>query len=45
MESSTHHFSDASEDRYEQVSYLRLVNNQGVVHWVQLTGKVRVSQM
>ena len=45
MESSIHHFSNASEDRYGQVSYLRLVNDQGVVHCVLLTGKARLSPL
>ena len=45
MESSIHHFSDASEDGYEQASYLRLVNNQGVVHCVLLIGKARASPL
>ena len=45
MESSIHHFSNASEDRYGQVSYLRLVNDQGVVHCVLLTGKARLSSL
>ena len=39
VESSIHHFSDVSEDGYGQVSYLRLVNNQGVVCYVLLMGK------
>ena len=42
VESSIHHFSDASKDGYGQVSYLRLVNNQGVIHCVLLIGKARV---
>ena len=35
-------FSDASEDSYQQVSYLRLVSNQSVVNCVLLIGKARV---
>ena len=42
VESSIHHFSDASKDGYGQVSYLTLVNNQGVIHCVLLIGKARV---
>ena len=45
MESSIHHFSDASEDGYGQVSYLRLVNDQGVAYCVQLIEKARVSPL
>ena len=45
MESAIHHFSDASEDGYGQFSYLRLVNDQGVVHCVLLTGKARVGPL
>ena len=37
VESSIHHFSDASKDRFGLVSYSRLVNNQGVVHCVLYT--------
>ena len=45
VESSTHHFLDASEDGYGQATYLRLVNNQGVIHCVLLIGKARVSPL
>ena len=45
VESSSHHFSDASEDGYGQASYLRLVNNQGVIHSVLLVGKAKVSPL
>ena len=45
MESSIHHFSDASKDVYAQVSYLRLVNDQSVVNFVLLIGKARVSPL
>ena len=45
VESSIHDFSDASEDGYGQVSYLRLVNNQGVIHCVLLIRKARVSPL
>ena len=45
VESSIHHFSDASEDGYGQVSYLRLVTNQGVVQCVPLIGKARVNPL
>ena len=43
MESFIHHFSDASEDGYGQASYLRLVNDQGVIQCVLLIGKTGVS--
>ena len=39
------HFSDAPEDGYGQVSYLRRVNDPGVVHCVLLIGKARVSPL
>ena len=45
VESSIHHFSDASKDGYGQASYLRLVNNQGVIHCVLLIGKARISPL
>ena len=45
MESSIYHISDASKDGYGQVSYLRVVNNQGVVHCALLIGKARVSPL
>ena len=45
VESSIHDFSDASEDGYGQASYLRLVNNQGVIHCVLLIRKARVSPL
>ena len=43
VESFIHHFSDASEDGYGQASYLRLVNDQGVIQCVLLIGKTGVS--
>ena len=45
VESSIYHFSDASEDEYGQASYLRLVNNQDVIHYVLLIGKARISPL
>ena len=45
VESSIHDFPDASEDGYGQASYLRLVNNQGVIHCVLLIGKAKVSPL
>ena len=45
VESSIHHFSDASKDGYGQASYLKLVNNQGAVHCVLLIGEARVSSL
>ena len=44
-ERSIYHFSDAYEDGYGQASYLRLVNNEGVIHCVLLIGKVRLSPL
>ena len=45
VENSIHYFSNASEDRYAQFSYLRLVNNQDVVNCALLIGKARVSSL
>ena len=36
---------DASKDRYGQASYLKLVNNQVVIHCVLLIGEARVSPL
>ena len=38
-----HHFSDASEEVYGQVSYLRLVNTENKIHCVVVMGKSRVA--
>lgn len=38
-----HHFSDASEDGYGTVSYLRLLNEQNQVHLAFSLGKARVA--
>ena len=45
VEISIHHFSDACEDGYEQASYLRLVNKEGIIHCVLLIGKAKVSPL
>ena len=37
-----HHFSDASQEGYGQVSYLRMVNNKDEMHCCFLMGKARV---
>lgn len=42
---SLHHFSDASTSGYGQVSYLRLVNDQGEVHCCFMMGKARVTPL
>ena len=34
IDCSLHHFSDASQDGYGQVSYLRLVDQKGMIHFV-----------
>ena len=39
---SLHHFSDASQEGYGQVSYLRMVNNKDEIHCYLLMGKARV---
>lgn len=39
------HFSDASEQGYGSVSYLRLVNEENTVHVAFMTGKARVAPL
>ena len=38
-----HHFSDASEAGYGQASYLRMINENGDVHYCLIFGKSRVA--
>ena len=38
-----HHFSDASEEGYGQVSHLRMVNTDERIHCCFLAGKARVT--
>ena len=38
-----HHFSDASQGGYGQVSYIGMVNNKDEIHWYFLSGKARVT--
>ena len=45
VESTLHHFSDASEYGYGQVSYLRLVDNTGRIHCSLVIGKARVAPL
>ena len=40
-----HHFSDASEKAYGAVSYIRLVNEDGMVHCCFLLGKSKLAPM
>ena len=40
-----HHFSDASQNRYGQCSYLRLVNQQDQSHVSFVMGKARVAPL
>ena len=40
-----HHFSDASEEGYGQVSYLRLVDTKNKIHCVFVMGKSRVAPL
>ena len=44
-EVTLHHFSDASEDGYGQVSYLRLVDTENKIHCVFVMGKSRVAPL
>ena len=39
---SLHHFSDPSQDEYVQVSYLRLVDQKGMIHCGLVMAKSRV---
>ena len=43
IETSLHHFLDASEKRYDQWSYIQLVNDEEEIHCSLLVGKSRVS--
>ena len=43
VETSLHHFSDASEKGYGQCSYIRLVNDEEKIHCSFLVGKSRVT--
>ena len=45
VSSQLHHFSDASEDGYGSVSYLRLVNKEGDIYYAFLFGKSRVTPL
>ena len=38
-----HHFSDASEEGYGQVSFLRMKNHKGKIHCCFVMGKARVT--
>ena len=44
-EVTLHHFSDASEEGYGQVSYLRLVDTKNKIHCVFVMGKSRVAPL
>ena len=43
MDCCLHHFSDASQDGYGQVSYLRLVDQKGMIHCGLVMAKSRVT--
>ena len=43
IDCSLHHFSDASQDGYGQVSYLRLVDQKGMIHCALVMSKSRVT--
>ena len=45
VECSLHHFADACEYGYGQVSYLRLVDNNGRIHCSLMIGKARVAPL
>eukprot|EP00794_Sanderia_malayensis_P002302 gene2302-2651_t len=42
---SLHHFSDASESGYGQVSYLRFLNEDGMIHCSMVMGKSTVAPL
>ena len=43
IDCSLHHFSDASQEGYGQVSYLRLVDQKGMIHFGLVMAKSRVA--
>ena len=43
IDCTLHHFSDASQDGYGQVSYLRLVDQKGMIHCALVMAKSRVT--
>ena len=43
MKAEVHHFFDTSEEGYAQCSYLRLINEFGIIHCSLLIRKSRVS--
>ena len=45
VESTLHHFSDALEYGYGQVSYRQLVDNMGKIHYSLVIGKARVAPL
>ena len=42
IDCSLHHFSDASQDEYGQVSYMKLVDQKGMIHCGLVMAKSRV---
>ena len=44
MEFWIHHLSDASDKGYGQVSFIKMVNCVGVIHYNFIMGKARVTQ-
>ena len=42
IDCSLHHFSDANQDRYGQVSYLRLADQKRMINSVLVMAKSRV---
>ena len=43
IDCTLHHFSDASQDGYGKVSYLRLVDQKGMIHCALVMAKSRVT--
>ena len=43
IDCSLHHFSDASQDEYGQVSYMKLVDQKGMIHCGLVMAKSRVT--
>ena len=45
IDCSLHHFSDASQDEYGQVSYMKLVDQKGMIHCGLVMAKSRITSI